>query len=39
MDGPWKQDAKRNKLDREGQIPYDLTSMWNVKKQIKTNKK
>ena len=31
MDGPWKQDPKRNKSDREGQMPYDLTYMWNVK--------
>ena len=35
MDGPWKQDPKRNKSDREGQMPYDLTYMWNVKNKTK----
>ena len=33
MDGPWGHYAKWNKSDREWRIPYDLTCMWNLKKQ------
>ena len=29
--------AKRNKSDRERQIPYDLTYMWNLKNKTKEN--
>ena len=35
MDGPWGYYAKWNKSDRERQIPYDFTYMWNLKN--KTN--
>ena len=35
MDGPRKYYAKWNKSDRERQIPYDFTYMWNLKN--KTN--
>ena len=31
MDGPRGYYAKWNKSDRERQIPYDLTYMWNLK--------
>ena len=31
MDGPWRHCAKWKKSDRERQIPYDLTYMWNLK--------
>ena len=31
MNGPRGSHAKWNKLDRERQIPYDLTYMWNLK--------
>ena len=31
MNGPRGYHAKWNKLDRERQIPYDLTYMWNLK--------
>ena len=30
--------AKCNKLNRERQIPYDLTYVWNLKKITKQNK-
>ena len=32
MDGSRGYHAKKNKSDRERQIPYDLTYMWNLKK-------
>ena len=31
VDGPWGNYAKWNKSDRERQILYDLTYVWNVK--------
>ena len=31
MDGHWACYAMWNKSDREGQIPYDVTYMWNLK--------
>ena len=31
MDGPRDYHTKRSKSDRERQIPYDMTYMWNVK--------
>ena len=34
MDGSRGYYANWNKSDRERQIPYDLTYMWNLKKQI-----
>ena len=34
MDGMWGHYAKRNKSDRERQIPCDLTYAWNLKKLI-----
>ena len=37
MDGPWGHYAKQNMSDRERQIPYDLTYMWNLRK-TETNK-
>ena len=30
MDGPRDHHTKRNKLDRERQISYDITHMWNL---------
>ena len=33
--GPWEYYAKWNKSDRERQILYDLTDMWNLKKEKK----
>ena len=42
MDGSWGYYAKWNKSDRERQILYDSTYMWNLKtkmhEQIKQNK-
>ena len=43
MDGPWGHYAKWNKLDRKGQIPYDLTcgilkTKWNKTKENKTHR-
>ena len=35
MDGPRGYDVKQNKSDRERQIPYGFTYMWNLKN--KTN--
>ena len=35
MDGPREHYAKGNKSDRERQIPYDFTYVWNLKS--KTN--
>ena len=35
MDGPNNDHTKWNKSDRERQIPYDITSMWNLKKWYK----
>ena len=32
MDGSWGHYAKWNNSDRERQIPYDFTYMWNLKK-------
>ena len=32
MDGPRYNCTKWNKSDRERQIPYDITYMWNLKK-------
>ena len=31
MDGPRDDHIKWNKLEREKQIPYDITYMWNLK--------
>ena len=31
MDSPWMYYARWNKSDRERQIPYDFTYMWNLK--------
>ena len=36
MDRPGRYHAKLNMSDRKRQIPYDLTYMWNLKKQTKT---
>jgi len=33
MEGPWRHCAKWNKSDRERQILYDFTFMWNLEKQ------
>ena len=35
MDGPRGYYAQWNNSDRERQMPYDLTSMWNLKEQNK----
>ena len=32
MDGPRDYHTKGSKLDRERQIPYDITYMWNLKR-------
>ena len=37
MDIPWGYYAKWSKSDRERQIPYDLTYMWNHKAKQITN--
>ena len=34
MDGPRGYYAKWNKSDKERQIPYDFTHMWNLKNKI-----
>jgi len=34
VDGAREYYAKRNKPVREGQIPYGLTHMWNLRKQM-----
>ena len=31
MDGPGEYHTKRSKSEREKQIPYDITYMWNLK--------
>ena len=31
MDGPGDYDTKGNKSERDRQISYDITSMWNLK--------
>ena len=31
MDGPIEYHVKQSKSERERQIPYDITSMWNLK--------
>ena len=31
MDGPKDYHVKQSKSERERQIPYDITSMWNLK--------
>ena len=33
MNGPWGHYVKWKKSDRGRQIPYDLTYMWNLKKE------
>ena len=38
IDGPWVHYAKWNKSNREKQVLYDLTCMWNLKTKIKLNK-
>ena len=38
MDGPRGYYAKKNKSDRERQIPYDLTHMLNLKNKTKQKK-
>ena len=35
MDGPGDYHTKRSKADRERQISYDITNMWNLKKLYK----
>ena len=35
MDGPRDNHTKWSKSDRERQIPYDITCMWNLKKWYK----
>ena len=35
MDGPIDDHTKWSKPDRERQIPYDITYMWNLKKKYK----
>ena len=35
MDGPWAYYARWDKSDRERQISYDITYMWNLKKWYK----
>ena len=37
MDGPRDYHTKWSKSDRERQIPYDITYMWNLKKMIQMN--
>lgn len=39
MDGPRDDHSKWSKSDREREIPYDISSMWNLKKkkQIQMN--
>ena len=37
IDGPWRYYAEWNKSERERQIPYDFTHMWNLNNN-KTNK-
>ena len=37
MDGPGDYHTKWNKSDREIQISYDITYMWNLKKKSYTN--
>lgn len=38
MDGPRDDHSKWSKSDREREIPYDISSMWNLKKKkIDTN--
>ena len=37
MVGPLGSYAKRNRSNRERQIPYDFTHMWNIKKNVSTN--
>ena len=37
MDGPRNNHTKWSKSDRERQIPYDTTGMWNLKKMIHMN--
>ena len=39
MDGPWRHYAKWNKSDRERQILYDLTYMWNLKQKSRFTEK
>ena len=39
MDGTWRYYAKSNKSDRERQITYDFTHMYNLNKQTKERKK
>jgi len=36
MDGPRDYHTKGNKSEREIQIPYDITYMWNLKIQYKS---
>ena len=37
MDGPGDHHTKQGKPDRERQILYDITYMWNLKKMIQMN--
>ena len=37
MDGPRDYHTKLSKSDRERQISYDVTCMWNLKKMIQMN--
>ena len=37
MNGPRDYHPKRSKPDRERQISYDITYMWNLKKMIQMN--
>ena len=37
MGGPRDDYTKQSKPDRERQISYDITYMWNLKKNLQTN--
>ena len=38
MDRPWGYYVKWNKSDRERQMPYDFSHMWNIKNKQTKNK-
>ena len=37
MDGPRDCHTELSKSDREGEIPYDIAYIWNLKKMIQMN--
>ena len=39
MDGPRGRHTERSKSDREGEISYDITGMWNLKRNYKNELK